>query len=86
MIKNRIFYLFSLSLLLFSCSDLEPEFKDVATADNFFENDAAFISALGAGYTNLYGIANHGTLFSLQEVSANVPIAKRLNTSIFIIL
>jgi len=26
------------------------------------------------------------SLFSLQEVSANVPIAKRLNTSIFIIL
>ncbi|HMT53772.1 MAG TPA: RagB/SusD family nutrient uptake outer membrane protein [Saprospiraceae bacterium] len=71
MIKNRIFYLFSLSLLLFSCSDLEPEFKDVATADNFFENDAAFISALGAGYTNLYGIANHGTLFSLQEVASD---------------
>jgi starch-binding outer membrane protein, SusD/RagB family len=61
----------SLGMVLSSCSDLEPEFKDVATSTTFFENDAAFISALGAGYTNLYGIANHGTLFSLQEVSSD---------------
>lgn len=69
--NSKLILLFSLSLVIFSCSDLEPEFKDVATSENFFENDAAFISALGAGYTNLYGIANHGTLFSLQEVSSD---------------
>ena len=29
-------------LSISSCSDLEPEFKDIVTADNYFENDAAF--------------------------------------------
>jgi len=71
--KNIIFlFIMGLGLLsISSCSDLEPEFKDIVTADNYFENDAAFISALGAAYTNLYGVANHGTLFSLQEVSSD---------------
>jgi hypothetical protein len=71
MIKNKILLLFGLSMFLFACSDLEPEFKDTSIAEEYFENDDAFISALGAGYTNLYGIANHGTLFSLQEVSSD---------------
>jgi starch-binding outer membrane protein, SusD/RagB family len=54
-----------------SCYDLTPEFKDVATSDNYFENDAAFVSALGAAYTNLYNVAGHGGLFSLNEVSSD---------------
>ena len=59
------------SLMMTSCSDLEPEFKDVITEQNYFVNDEAFVSALGSAYTNLYGIMNHGNLFSLQEVSSD---------------
>jgi len=71
---KNIIYLFTLTfgfLFLAACSDLEPEFKDRVNAENYFENEDAFISALGAAYTNLYGVANHGTLFSLQEVSSD---------------
>jgi len=54
-----------------SCSDLEPEFTDVIPDTEYFVNEDAFISALGAAYTNLYSICNHAQLFSLQEVSSD---------------
>ena len=70
--KFSLRILIALSLVwVSSCSDLNPEFKDSIPADNYFQNDETFISALGAAYTNLYGIGNHGTLFSLQEVSSD---------------
>ncbi|HZV69260.1 MAG TPA: RagB/SusD family nutrient uptake outer membrane protein [Saprospiraceae bacterium] len=58
-------------LSLPSCSDLTPEFKDVIIEENFFKSDAEFIAALGSAYTNLYGMCNHQTYFSLQECSSD---------------
>ena len=54
-----------------SCSDLTPVFNDVITEENFFKSEDEFIAALGSAYTNLYGICNHGTYFSLQEVTSD---------------
>ncbi|MFZ1678455.1 MAG: RagB/SusD family nutrient uptake outer membrane protein [Saprospiraceae bacterium] len=62
-----IFFFLSLP----SCSDLSPEFKDVIPEENFFKSDAEYIAALGKAYTNLYGICNHQTYFSLQECSSD---------------
>ena len=64
-------------LALPSCSDLAPEFYDVIAEENFFKSEAEYIAALGSAYTNLYGMCNHGTYFSLQEVSSDeacIPI------------
>jgi hypothetical protein len=68
--------LINLSLLLlvfgiYSCSDLEPEFGDVIPEDNYFQNEASYISALGSAYTNLYGFMNHGQMFSLDVTSSD---------------
>ncbi len=69
---SKILFAAAISVLGFSsCADLEPELTDVITEDTYFQNEDAFISALGSAYTNLYGVANHGTLFSLQEVSSD---------------
>jgi len=60
-----------LAFTMYSCSDLEPEFTDVIPEDKYFQNDDAFISALGAAYTNLYGFMNHGNVFSLDVTSSD---------------
>lgn len=69
-IYNKILIVF-LGLGLMQSCDLEPTYYDVITADNYFENDEAFISALGSAYTNLYSYMNHGNAFSLQETSSD---------------
>jgi starch-binding outer membrane protein, SusD/RagB family len=56
---------------IYSCSDLEPEFGDVIPEENYFQNEASYISALGSAYTNLYGFMNHGQMFSLDAVSSD---------------
>ena len=57
--------------MTFSCSDLEPEFTDVIPEEEYFQNEDAFISALGSAYTNLYSFANHGNVFSLQSTATD---------------
>lgn len=63
-----------LYIALPSCSDLTPEFHDVIIEENFFKSEAEYISALGSAYTNLYGMCNHQSYFSLQEVSSDEAI------------
>ena len=60
-----------LAISLVACSDLEPEFTDVIPESEYFQNEAAFISALGSAYTNLYGFMNHGNVFSLDVTSSD---------------
>lgn len=64
-----LFLVFAISIV--SCSDLEPEFTDVIPEENYFQNEAAFISALGSAYTNMYGYMNHGNMFSLDVTSSD---------------
>jgi len=55
-----------------SCTDLDEELFDQVTADNFFNTDEEFISALGAAYTSLYGVmGGHNATWSIQEVSTD---------------
>jgi len=68
---NKIFLITLAILALNACSDLEPEFTDVIPESEYFANEAAFVSALGSAYTNLYGFMNHGQLFSLDVTSSD---------------
>ena len=54
-----------------SCTDLDEKLYDTVTDDNFLKTEEEFISALGAAYTGLYGLGNHGSYFSVQEVSSD---------------
>lgn len=67
---NKILFL-ALVFTFTACSDLEPEFTDVIPEENYFQNEAAFISALGSAYTNMYGFMNHGQMFSLDVTSSD---------------
>jgi hypothetical protein len=53
-----------------SCTDLEEEIFSQVTADNFFQSDEEFISALGAAYTTLYGMYGTPGVIGIQEISA----------------
>jgi hypothetical protein len=54
-----------------SCTDLEERLYDTVTPENFFKTEEEFIAALGAAYTSLYGLMNHNSYFSIQEVSSD---------------
>jgi hypothetical protein len=54
-----------------SCVDLEEEVFSEVTADNFFQTDEEFISALGAAYSSLGGLGNHSGLWSINELASD---------------
>ena len=54
-----------------SCTDLDEKLYDTVTDDNFLKTEEEFIAALGAAYTGLYALGNHGSYFSVQEVSSD---------------
>ena len=54
-----------------SCTDLTENTYDRFTDENFLKTEEEFIAALGAAYTSLYSLGNHGGYFSLQEVSSD---------------
>ena len=56
-----------------SCTNLDEEVYSEVTPDDFFEDEAQFISALGDAYTGMYGYASGGPL-SLQEVSSDAVV------------
>ncbi|MEX2602419.1 MAG: RagB/SusD family nutrient uptake outer membrane protein [Balneolaceae bacterium] len=61
-------------LLLSSCTDLTETVHNQVTADNFFQSDEEFISALGDAYgaLGIYGI--HNNLTSINEVAADAVV------------
>lgn len=54
-----------------SCTDLEEELYDTLTDENFLKTEEEFIAALGAAYTGLYALGNHGGYHSLQETNSD---------------
>lgn len=54
-----------------SCTNLDEKLYDVLTEETFLKTEEEFIAALGAAYTSLYGIGNHGGYHSVQEVSSD---------------
>lgn len=63
----------ALFLLTFnnSCTNLDEELYDTVTSDNFLRTEEEFVAALGAAYTGLYALGNHGGYFSVQETSSD---------------
>ena len=63
----------ALFLLTFnnSCTNLDEALFDTVTSDNFLRTEEEFIAALGAAYTGLYALGNHGSYFSVQECSSD---------------
>ncbi|MGB3849150.1 MAG: RagB/SusD family nutrient uptake outer membrane protein [Tunicatimonas sp.] len=70
---NKILLLTGVLVTSLGCTDLEEELFSDVTTDTFFNTEEEFISALGAAYTNLYGIAGDGW-FILQEVPSDEMI------------
>ncbi|MCB9281342.1 MAG: RagB/SusD family nutrient uptake outer membrane protein [Lewinellaceae bacterium] len=71
---HNLKYLFIAVLILGfnqSCTNLDEELFDTVTGDNFFKTDEEFIAALGAAYTRLYSIGNHGGYMSSNEVASD---------------
>jgi starch-binding outer membrane protein, SusD/RagB family len=59
------------SLFSNACTDLDENLYDSIRQDDFLKTEEEFIAALGSAYTTLYGIGNHGSYFSVQEVSSD---------------
>ncbi|MEL7427518.1 MAG: RagB/SusD family nutrient uptake outer membrane protein, partial [Bacteroidota bacterium] len=59
-----------MSLTNQSCTNLDEEIFSEVLAEDFFQSDEEFISALGSAYTSLYGYAD-GRLLSVQEVASD---------------
>lgn len=75
--KNLInirYFLIGLGMSFFvtsSCVDLEENVFSAVTADNFFQTEEEFISALGAAYSSLGGLGNHSGLWSINELASD---------------
>jgi starch-binding outer membrane protein, SusD/RagB family len=54
-----------------SCTNLDENLYSEIETDNFFRNEEEVKAAVGAAYTRLYGLMNHGNYFSAQEVNSN---------------
>ncbi|MFC4871712.1 RagB/SusD family nutrient uptake outer membrane protein [Negadavirga shengliensis] len=54
-----------------SCTDLDEELFSDITADNFFQTEEEFISALGRAYQSLAGLGNHSGLWSINELASD---------------
>jgi hypothetical protein len=67
------FSIFAVGLLFVApaCTDLDEELYSAVTADNFFQTEEEFISALGQAYSSLSGIGNHSNLWSTNEISSD---------------
>lgn len=66
-----------------SCTNLDEELFDEVRATDFFKTDEEFIAALGAAYTSLYGLQNHGNYFSSQEVASDEMMIPQRGTDWF---
>lgn len=63
-----------------SCTNLDENLYSQIETENFFRNEEEVKAAVGAAYTRLYGLMNHGNYFSTQEVNSNeVLIPQRGN-------
>lgn len=71
-IGKTLLFLSFMMMISPSCTDLDEELYSQVTTDRFYQTEDDFISALGAAYTNLYGI--FGNYYGLQEVSSDEMI------------
>ncbi|MCC6459884.1 MAG: RagB/SusD family nutrient uptake outer membrane protein, partial [Saprospiraceae bacterium] len=63
-----------------SCTNLDENLYNQVATENFLRNEEEVKAAVGAAYTRLYGLMNHGSYFSTTEVNSNeVLIPQRGN-------
>ena len=72
-ILNIRYFLIGLVMSFFSssCVDLEEQLFSQVLAEEFFQNEEEFISALGAAYSSLGGLGNHSGLWSINEIASD---------------
>ncbi|MEX0770481.1 MAG: RagB/SusD family nutrient uptake outer membrane protein [Balneolaceae bacterium] len=58
-------------VLVSSCTDLTEQVHNQVTADNFFQTDEEFISALGDAYGSLGTYGNHNSITSINETASD---------------
>lgn len=54
-----------------SCTNLDENLYSQVETEDFLRNEEEVKAAVGAAYTRLYGLMNHGSYFSTQEVNSN---------------
>jgi starch-binding outer membrane protein, SusD/RagB family len=54
-----------------SCTDLDEKLYDQVPESDFFRNEGEVKNAVAHVYSTLYGLMNHGSYFSTQEVNSN---------------
>lgn len=70
---NIRYFLIGLGMSYFasSCVNLEEELSSQVSADNFFQTEEEFISALGQAYSSLGGLGNHSGIWSINEIASD---------------
>ncbi|MEB2775664.1 RagB/SusD family nutrient uptake outer membrane protein [Algoriphagus sp. D3-2-R+10] len=70
---NIRYFLIGLGMSYFasSCVNLEEELFSEVSADNFFQTEEEFVSALGQAYSSLGGLGNHSGLWSINEIASD---------------
>lgn len=74
--KRNLFFKWSLLVLSVvlvpqACTNLDEDPNGQLTGEVFPKNAEQYAAVLGAAYTSLYGLQNHGSYFSLQETSSD---------------
>jgi hypothetical protein len=71
LLSGKVLLVLALIIPINSCTNLDEEIFSDLTPETFPTTDEQFISALGATYTSMYGLLNHNSVFSLNEVSSD---------------
>jgi hypothetical protein len=69
--SGKIFFLVLLMVPFHSCTDLEEEVFSDLTPQNFPASRSDVVAAFASAYTNLYGLLNHNSYMSLNQVAAD---------------
>ena len=72
--------LLAVFLISASCTNLTEHPYSQVTANNFFQTNQQFSSALGAAYSQLGGYAGHNGIFSEQELSTDEAVIPQRGT------
>lgn len=79
----KLALIIALVLPLNSCTNLDEKIFSQLTDEVFPQNQEQFIAALGAAYTNLYGVGSHNGMMSLQEVASDEIMIPQRGTDWF---
>jgi hypothetical protein len=70
-IKIKLFSMLCTGLVFASCTNLDENLKDTWTTKNFLKTPEEQSAALVGAYSPMFSFYNHGSYFTLQEVSTD---------------